>query len=398
MKKIYFTTLTVFSLLLNISSYAQCSGCTLNITGLDAANHIVSSGQTMCISSTGTVTGLITVSAGGTLCNQGKINSSNVWIAGGTLKNYGTIDTYSITVSAAGTFTNYATALIDSLWITQNGSTYINNGTQTTHAFAVSNNASATNNGSITATNQGDSLGTFVNNGTITITNDFANSYNTSYTNNGHLSVGNDFACSNSSNFSNNNFMSITRDFFNSTSSNFTTKCMISVGRDWYNSANVYGPSAASCGGFNITGGSYNTGIAGSASTHLDICDAGHPALGIDGPGGTIAGTTTYCSCTNSCATFTGINELHSGLAVIKLFPNPATDKVYMEFDNNGSTDFVYEIKDMMGRVITKQHYNAVNGINSLEINTSALSQGTYILSITDSSERSSKQLFSVGR
>lgn len=397
MTKFYFTIFTVFSLLLNMSSNAQCSGCTMNITGLDAANHIVSSGQTMCISSTGTVTGLITVSAGGTLCNQGKINSTNVWIAGGTLKNYGTIDTYSITVSAAGTFTNYATALIDSLWITQNGSTYINNGMQTTHAFAVTNNASATNNGSITATNQGDSLGTFVNNGTVTITNDFGNSYNASYTNNGRFTVGNDFACSTNSNFSNNNFMSITRDFFNSTASNFTTKCMISVGRDWYNSANVYGPSA-SCGGFNITGGSYNTGTAGSASTHLDICDAGHPTLGLDGPGGTIAGTTTYCSCTNSCATFTGINEIQNQLSFVKLYPNPASDILYAEFDNNGSDYFVCEIKDMMGRVVIQKQYNAVNGKTKFEINTSVLAQGTYILSITDSSDRSSKQLFSIGK
>jgi hypothetical protein len=401
MMKIYTKTLIVFLLMFVIKTNAQCSGCTINVTGLDATNHIISSGQTMCVSPTGTVTGLITVSSGGTLCNQGKIGSTNVWIAGGTFKNYGTIDTYSVTISSAGTFTNYSMALIDSLWITHSNTTYINNGTQTGTAFAVTNHGTATNNGTITVYNHGDSLGTFTNNGTMNITHDCANSYTSSYTNNGNITIANDFANSYSSNFMNNNYMNVQRDFFNSTSADFTTKCMMNSGRDWYNSANVYGPSTPACGGFNITGASYNTGIVGSTGTHIDLCDAGHPALGIDGPGGTIAGTTTYCTCTNNCIMVTtSVQELKPVNETIigNVFPNPANSHISVKLVNKKTEVLMVEVRDMMGRTVLTRSLNVNAGENELQLNLITLAQGTYILCITDSDLIQTKRMFNVSK
>ncbi len=400
MIKIYLKLLFILLVTFGIKAKAQCTGCTINITGLDAANHLVSSGQTMCVSSTGTVTGLITIGPGGTLCNQGKIGSTNVWIAGGTFKNYGTINTYSVTISSAGTFTNYATALIDSLWITNANTTYINNGTHTGVAFAVTNHGAAVNSGTISVYDHADSLASFINNGTLDISHDFATSYTAAFTNNGNVTVGNDYANSYNSTYTNNNYMRVTRDFFNATGAGFTTKCMMVVNGDWYNSANVFGPALTSCGGFSVTGGTYNTGTIGSASTHIDICDAGHPALGLDGPSGTIAGTTTYCTCANVCAlVVTGIKEeIKNTTTITTIYPNPASSSVTVKLNTKDNEVLFVEVRDMMGRIIFTQNYLAIIGENEMKLNVNSFAAGTYVLNITNSHQQQSKQLFSVSK
>ena len=376
MKKTQFIIL--FLLAFIIKSNAQCTGCTTNITGLDASNHIISSGQVFCIAPTGTVTGLITVSAGGTLCNQGKINSTNVWIAGGSFKNYGTIDSYNLLVSSAGTFTNYTTALIDSLMITQTNSKFINIGSQTGIAFTVADHASLINTGSINEYDMYDSIATVDNSGNLTITNDFGNAY--------------------SSNFTNNNYMKVQRDFYNATNANFTTNCMITVGRDWYNSANVYG-STINCGGFNIAGNSLSSGLIGSASTHIDLCDAGHPALGIDGPGGTIINTTSFCNCSNNCVLVTGINNLTVPSSSIKnIYPNPSSNKITININSLKLELLSIEITDLLGKTILTTTITANIGENEVELNITNLSQGTYILSISDPQLNQTKQLFNVSQ
>jgi hypothetical protein len=438
MQKIYSTLLLIALTLIGFKSSAQCSGCTTNITGLDVGSHIVGAGQTLCVASTGTMTGLITVSAGGTLCNQGKIQSTNLWVAGGTLKNYGTIDTYSVLVSAAGTFTNYANAYIDSLLIINPNSSYVNNGTQVSTAFATADNATSLNANSITTYDMWDSIGvvtnngfitinhnfgnaygssftnnstiavsysmanmyssTTNNNGNITVNSDFSNSYNSNFTNNGNLTFNQDFGNYETAVFLNNNYMKVTRDYYNATSSNFTTKCMIDVNRDWYNSANVYGPTT-SCGGFNVTGITLNSGTIGSGSTHIDICDAGHPTFGIDGPGGSINGTTTFCTCNNNCSMVSvGIKEAvkMSNVMINTIYPNPAKDILTIKLNNPDAENLMIEVRDMMGRTIFTKSIKVSIGENETEINVSNLAQGTYILNITDSHQLQSKQLFNV--
>lgn len=398
MKKIYFIILSMFAL--TFESNAQCSGCTINVTGLDASPHIVSAGQVFCISPTGTVTGQITVTAGGTVCNQGTINSFNLWVAGGTLKNYGTLNTNNVLIASAGTYTNYGTSIIDSLLIQHSSSSYINNGTQVSDAFAVAEYANTTNTGTINVILMADSLATITNNGSITVTGTaFSHAYSSTFTNNGNLTIYNDFGNSTSSNFTNNNYMNIMRDFYNSTSANFTTKCMVSVGRDWYNSANVYGPTTG-CGGFNITGTSLSSGIIGSLTTHIDICDAGHPFSGIDGNTGSIANTTSYCTCVNNCAVVTGIKEIEKQTSVIinSIFPNPSSSNITIKLNHTQTETLLIEVRDMMGKTQFTKNYDASIGENSTDINISQLAQGTYILTITDSKQLQAKRLFTVAK
>ena len=398
MKKIYTKAVILFLLAFSINVSAQCSGCTISVTGLDTSPHIVSSGQVFCIAPTGTVTGDITVMAGGTLCNQGTMNSFNLWISGGTLKNYGMLNTNNVLVESAGTYTNNGTSIIDSLFIRYASSSYINNGTQTSDAFAIAEYATVVNTGTINALLVADSLATITNNGSISITGDgFSNAYSSTFVNNGNLTINNDFANSTSSNFTNNNYMNVMRDFYNATNANFTTKCMVSVGRDWYNSSNVYGPTTG-CGGFNITGISFSSGVIGSLSTHIDICDAGNPFSGIDGNSGSIANTTTYCSCVNSCVVITGIKELVKETSVIinSIFPNPSSSNITVKLNHTQTESLLIEVRDMMGKTQISKNYSAVIGENNTDINVSLLAQGTYILTITDSKQLQTKRLFTV--
>lgn len=189
------------------------------------------------------------------------------------------------------------------------------------------------------------------------------------------------------------------RDFYNSTSANFTTKCMVSVGRDWYNSANVYGPTTG-CGGFNITGTSLSSGVIGSLSTHIDICDAGNPFSGIDGNSGSIANTTSYCTCVNSCAVVTAIHEARKETSVIinSIFPNPSSNNITIKLNHTQTETLLIEVRDMMGKTQFTKNYDASIGENNTDVNISQLAQGTYILTITDSKQLQAKRLFTVAK
>jgi hypothetical protein len=375
---------------------AQCGSCSTTISNASSANQLVNNGQTLCITSTGTVSGLITVLAGGKICNQGLINSTNVWIAGGALINTGTINVNNITVSSAGSFTNEASFEADSFLVYNNTTKYYNNGTQTNLAFATADHATSINNGTLTTNVIYDSIGDFTNNGNLIITDGFANGWGSTCINNGNITITNDFANGYSSIFINNKNMSLSRDFYNGTNSNYTTKCMVTVGRNWFNSAAVLGPNG-SCGGFNIGGASSNSGAVGTASTFIDICDAGHPAGGFDAnAGGNVASTTTYCTCANNCMTV-GLKEIAaSGISALKLYPNPASDHVILAYSNNSKGNVSVTVKDMMGRIVLTKTQESYTGTNELEVNTGSLAEGTYILSLSSSEQIPVSRMFTI--
>lgn len=318
---------------------AQCStGCTYNVSGLSTSDFYILPGQTLCVASTGTITGRIAVS-GGTLCNQGKIQTTAVLIANG------------------GQFNNYGTGKIDTLYIMQNNTNFTNYGTMTNTVMGTGASATSINNGTMLATLLGDSTSTFINNGNLTINFDFYNAYSSSFTNNG--------------------FMSIGRDFYNATSSSFSTKCMVNVSRDWYNSASVTGATAG-CGGFNVTNNTYNSGTLGSLSSHLDICDANNPGT-INANTGTIAGTTTYCSCASSACTIVGIKEMTQEL-LVDLFPNPTTRLVSIQSEEAIKTVVV---TNQLGQIVLcNLHINDT----SVQLDLGHQAKGVYIVALTSNS------------
>ena len=391
----YFSLGLVF-LAASLQVQAQCGSCSTTISNASSANQLVSNGQTLCITSTGTVTGLITVLAGGKLCNQGSITSTNVWVAGGTLINTGSIQINNLTVSSAGSFTNEASLDADSFLVISNGVRYINNGTQINKAFAVADHAVTINSGTITSNVIYDSIGDFTNNGNMIILDGFANGWGSSFINNGNILISHDFANGYSSSFINNKNMSVGRDFFNGNNSDYTTKCMVSVGRDWANTATILGPSS-SCGGFSIAGTSSNSGTVGTATTFIDICDAGHPTGGMDANIGTVASTTSYCTCSNNCVTV-GLNEAAAAasLPFLMVFPNPASAYVLVRYNATDQENISITVRDLMGRTVLSLEQASFTGSNELEVNTSGLAEGTYILSLHHMNGKAVNRLFTV--
>ncbi|MCE3281093.1 MAG: type sorting protein [Bacteroidetes bacterium] len=381
MKNNYFKVLIIAFMIFSVRSYSQCSSCTTTITGNDASNYVVSAGNTLCISATGNATGLITVGPGGILCNAGFVNSSNLWVAGGALENFGTINTSNILVSGQGMFNNNGTVQMDSLHVTNMGSQFFNQPYGTIIGIRLGNSDSSTfsNDGNITVDYMADSAAFFQNGstGSFIVNVDFANAYNSSFWNSGYYKV--------------------MRDFYNSTGSTFDMNCMGIIGRDWYNSALIYGPQSG-CGGFNITGGSYNSGAIGTSSSYVDICDAGNPTFGLDGPGGTISTTTTYCACSNSCVQGTiGIESFEATDAIIlALYPNPAVNSISLLINAKRSETMSIEVFDMMGKKQLIRTMNSVIGENKLDLDISQLVQGTYILNVIDENQLQTKQMFNV--
>ena len=337
MKKLLLLITILFALKTTIN--AQCNtGCTFNISGLSTSNFYIMAGQKLCVTSTGTITGRIAVS-GGTLCNQGKIQTTAVLIGNG------------------GHFDNYGTGTIDTLYVTLGGASFTNYGAMTNTIMGTAASAVSINNGTMLTTLLGDSTATFINNGNLTINTDFYNAYSSSFTNNG--------------------FMSIGRDFYNATSASFSTKCMVNVSRDWYNSASVTG-AAVGCGGFNVTNNTFNSGTLGSLSSHLDICDANNPGT-INGNTGTIASTTTYCSCASSACTVVGIKEITNEL-LVGLFPNPTTGIISIQSDEAIKTVVV---TNQLGQIILSNQY--INE-TTIQIDLGHQAKGVYVVALTSHS------------
>lgn len=334
MKKL---TLGLLLLLACHAADAQCgTGCTTMISGSSSANYFITAGQQVCISAGGTVTGLITVS-GGTLCNQGNIQTSKVLVTSG------------------GRYENYGTANIDSLLVTGSSSVFLNKGHTTHVRMATTDHAVSTNDGTMTLDYIGDSVGTFYNNGNITVNQSFYNAYSSVYQNNGYLGIG--------------------QDFLNSTGSSFATRCMVNVGHDWYNSANITGLGGVDCGGFRITNGSYNSGTVTTVGGPLDLCDSGNSS-GIDANTGLISSSVTYCSCTNNCTPPLAVNEL-SKQDRMDLFPNPSNGMIHLRYSHRPD---VVEIYSAMGQLMIFVKSEAQDAGGELEIHTELLPQGVYLL------------------
>lgn len=381
MKNNYSKLLLVAFVIFSVKMNAQCgTGCTITISSANSSNYTITSGQKMCITSTGSVSGLITIASGGILCNQGVVNSPNLWVAGGIFNNYGSMNTNLCMASQGATFYNYGTITIDSFLVSQSATTFVNNGTLDVNRFTTAQSATTTNNGTITSNYLYDSAAVFNNNLNLTVNYDFGNSYSGV------------FNCNNV-----NSFMTVNRDFYNAYSAVFNVGyCLINVGRDWYNSAQISGLTNGSCGGFAIAGLSLNSGIVGNTAMHIDLCDAGHPATGIDGNSGTISSSTTYCVCTNVC-TMVGIEEYsNENVLIANIFPNPTKDNLSVVLNNNKSGNVIIEIKNMLGQIVYSQNNILAAGENKILLNTTSLVEGMYILNVTDSKSNQMNKMFSV--
>jgi hypothetical protein len=102
----------------------------------------------------------------------------------------------------------------------------------------------------------------------------------------------------------------------------------------------------------------------------------------------TAMGTNT-AACTGSAAISltvsscpTGLNQLTLNNSIYNVYPNPASDKIYIQTSGN-ALDASYEISDALGKTVAK---SGLNGITQA-INISQLPSGIYLVKITSGNE-----------
>ncbi|HVI43641.1 MAG TPA: LamG-like jellyroll fold domain-containing protein [Chitinophaga sp.] len=82
----------------------------------------------------------------------------------------------------------------------------------------------------------------------------------------------------------------------------------------------------------------------------------------------------------------------------ILLYPNPAQNNITLEFQGDGKGTAEVTILDVSGKVYYQSRIAAVAGINKVQINTSTLPNGTYILNVTTGNKIKSGRRFIISR
>lgn len=81
----------------------------------------------------------------------------------------------------------------------------------------------------------------------------------------------------------------------------------------------------------------------------------------------------------------------------LKLFPNPASDKLNAEFISNTAGAVTFTVYNLSGQRVLTTVSEATEGYNTQSINTATLSNGVYVLEITTNGE-TQRQKFSIGK
>lgn len=76
----------------------------------------------------------------------------------------------------------------------------------------------------------------------------------------------------------------------------------------------------------------------------------------------------------------------------LSVYPNPTSDVLNVKFNVNTDMDIQVMITDMQGRTIENRQLNAFNGAQQIEINTSQLEVGTYMITLLSESGRLTKR------
>lgn len=96
----------------------------------------------------------------------------------------------------------------------------------------------------------------------------------------------------------------------------------------------------------------------------------------------------------NSTACFvSSIKDQNENISFINATPNPATDFTTISFYavENEALDFI--VSDMSGKIVHKESREAQHGINTLDFNTSNLSEGVYIYYLNSKQGRVANRL-----
>jgi len=64
------------------------------------------------------------------------------------------------------------------------------------------------------------------------------------------------------------------------------------------------------------------------------------------------------------------------------IYPNPAENEFFVEFNTPGSDDFSFVIYDLIGKTVLSRAYTSVNGLNKLKFSCETMDKGVYLIQI----------------
>ncbi|MDX2284126.1 MAG: T9SS type A sorting domain-containing protein [Bacteroidia bacterium] len=326
---------------------SACGPCTTTISSISTATINPSSGDVICITSSGEFRGVIrrnSSSGSGTvtICNEGKIQNATLEFNKGVniIHNYGTLEPASFQFNS-GTSTNTVTShagassKFASFQLYTSGTKFNNYGSFTAGSFTLSSGAAFVNHAGGTASsstievNSNSSLenagtwnangnvrvnsnGSLQNNNTLSITGNIEN--NGEFDSDGELSAGGNIQMNGSSRtglsgsvsiagnveankeLAQSGLMDIGGNLTVNGSGRITVSGIISVDGNLTNNGQLNGPAVASgnWGRINVSGNSTQNG-GGKLQYNLDVCDAGLPPGGLDVNYGSKQSSVTHC-------------------------------------------------------------------------------------------------------
>jgi hypothetical protein len=76
--------------------------------------------------------------------------------------------------------------------------------------------------------------------------------------------------------------------------------------------------------------------------------------------------------------------ETKGKLNISKAFPNPTLEAVQVDFEATSNSNVTVSMTDVLGRVVSSQKVQAVEGLNRLDVNLNAVAKGMYILTLQE--------------
>jgi hypothetical protein len=91
------------------------------------------------------------------------------------------------------------------------------------------------------------------------------------------------------------------------------------------------------------------------------------------------------------------VEDLPVAAEGFSLYPNPADDRLALQYDLGGNATLHYEVYNMLGEIVLQGASREVNGTSYREeISTAAMQPGSYIVAIVDGSQILSRMKFNV--
>ena len=348
----------------------------------------ISTGGTLNIGSNGlTINDAVKVEVNGTLVSGSlQLNSTS------SLINRGTITTGGLSLDNSTTFTNTGTVNATSLELNKT-SVFTDNGTMTVStSIAIDDNASLIIDAGQTLTDNGSyddySSQSQTDNGAILVSGTATFYGGSAISGSGYLTGGeiqnykndsvwgvakSNFPCFNCT-IPHINPLPITLLSFNANYSNDAVQLAWSTAAEINNN---YFTVSRSADGVNFT----TLGKVKGAGNSTEKEDYSYTDLtALDGVNYYRLQQTDYDGVTTADAiVIVTINE--SG-TFARVLPNPVKDNCIVTFNDNEGEYFQLSIYDLMGREVMEQNILSVKGSNAIELNTSTLPDGIYIISL----------------